>query len=141
MTGVVCWLREWDWRPLARLAVWSGLAVAAARYHGLALPDPAALLRELLLGWLLSFGLLTWIQLHLIAAAWCAYMTLDDWTYALAERLARSLAGRASFGVNFLAALCVQLALVLGSLALLQRVHAGPRLLALLDAGLRATFG
>lgn len=137
----MAFIEEWDWRPLARLVVWSGLAIAAARYHGLALPDPAALLRELVLGWLLTFGVLTWIQLRLIAAAWWVFLTLDDWTYAMAERLARPLAGQASFGVNFLAALCVQLALVLGSLALFRHVHAGPRLLALLDAGLRATFG
>ncbi len=141
MRSFLLWLREWDYRPLARLLVWCGLACATVRHYRVALPEPAAVLRELVLGWLLSFGLLTWIQLRLAAGAWCVFMALDDWTYALSERVVRPLAGRASFAAGFLVAHVVQVALVIGTVAAWRAADAGPRLLALLAAALRATCG
>lgn len=114
----MCWLHEWDWRPLARLLIWCFLAAAAVRYHRVPLPDPAAILRELILGWLLTFGWLTWLQALLVTGAWRVFMALDDWTYNLAAWIVRPIAGAAPFAVNFLIAHCVQLGLVLGLIAL-----------------------
>lgn len=141
MARAAAFIEEWDWRPLARLVVWCGLAGATARHYRVPLPDPAAVLRELVLGWLLSFGLLTWLQLRLVAGAWCVFMALDDWTYALSERAVRPFAGRASFVAAFLVAHAAQVALVAGTVAAWRAMDAGPRLLALLSAALRAICG
>lgn len=123
MNRFASWLRDWDWRPLARLFVWSGLAGAALRYYRVPLPEPSTVLRELVLGWLLTFGLLTWLQALLLMSAWCLFLKLDDWSYAAAEWIVRPVAGRASFVLNFVAALLVQVALVLGTFTyLLARV-------------------
>jgi hypothetical protein len=115
MNRLESWLHDWDWRPLARLFVWIGLTCAVLRYYRVSLPDPAAVLRELILGWLLTFGLLTWLQVLLLMSAWCLFLKLDDWSYAAAEWIVRSVAGRASFALNFTAALLVQIALVCSS--------------------------
>lgn len=112
------WLKEWDWRPLARMILWIALAVVAAKRSGYHPPSFHVIARELILGWLLSFGLLTWLQVRLVTGAVWLFMLLDDWSYAASEWIAGPVAGRASFTVNFLAALAVQLALVLGVLAL-----------------------
>lgn len=108
------WIEEWDWRPLARMIIWIALAVLAAKRTGYRPPSFGVIARELVLGWLLTFGLLTWIQMHLVAGALRLYLALDEWSYAASEWIVRPVAGRASFAVNFLAALAVQLALVVG---------------------------
>lgn len=115
MNRFASWLRDWDWRPLARLFVWVGLAWAGLRYFRVPLPDPATVLREVVLGWLVTFGLLTWFQALIFMSAWCLFLKLDDWSYAAAEWIVRPVAGRASFALNFTAALLVQIALVCSS--------------------------
>jgi hypothetical protein len=135
------WIVEWDWRPLARLLVWIVLAVVAAKRGGYRPLSLDSIARELILGWLLSFGLLTWLQIRLAAGAVWLYLTLDDWTYAASEWIVRPVAGRAPFAVNFLAALAVQLGLVLGGLAYWRAAHLGPRVLALLESSFRLLLG
>lgn len=120
MNRFASWLRDWDWRPLARLFVWIGLASAGLRYYSVPLPDPAAVLRELILGWLVTFGLLTWLQALLFMSAWCLFLKMDDWSYAAAEWIVRPVTGQAPFALNFLAALLAQVALVLGTCAYLR---------------------
>ncbi|MBI5629908.1 MAG: hypothetical protein HY921_03370 [Elusimicrobia bacterium] len=131
------WLHEWDWRPMARLIVWLAIAVAAAKRSGYQPPSLGAIARELVLGCLLTFGLLTRLQLWIALGALRLFLALDDWTYAAAEWLVRPVAGRAPFAVNFLAALAAQLALVWGSLAAWRAAHLGPRVLGLLEVGAR----
>lgn len=135
------WIEEWDWRPLARMAIWIALAVVAAKRSGYRPPSLSMIARELVLGWLLTFGLLTWIQMHLAMGALRLFMALDAWTYAASEWLVRPVAGRASFAINFLAVLAVQLGLVLGGLAYWRAAHLGPRVLALLESGFRLLLG
>ncbi len=132
------WVEEWDWRPLARTAIWLAIAVAAAKRSGFRPPSLGAIAHELILGWLLTFGLLTWVQIRLVLGAVHLFMALDDWTYAASEWLVRPVAGRAPFAVNFLAALAAQLAMVFGSLTVWSAAHLGPRVLALLEAGAQA---
>jgi len=132
------WLHEWDWRPLARLIVWSAVAIAAVRRSGCALPDPRAVVREWALAFLITGGLMTYAQLWILAMLFRLYLWLDDWTYALAERLVQPAAGRAPFAANFLAALAVQLGLVLAGAAYWRSAHLGPRLLTLAEGGFRA---
>lgn len=122
MNRFASWLRDWDWRPLARLVVWIGLASAAVRFYRVPLPEPSVVVKELVLGWLLTFGLLTWLQALLLTSAWCLFLKLDDWSYAAAEWIVRPVAVRASFALNFVAALLVQVALVLGLTYLLAQV-------------------
>ncbi len=140
MENFLRWLREWDWRPLARLLTWCGIAALAVHCGYLPRPEPRAIMRELILGWLLSFGLLTWVQVRLVTGAWWAFMTLDEWTYDLSSWIVRPVAGAAPFAVNFMAALSVQLSLVLGSLAFFRTADAGTRLVALLDRVLSAAL-
>lgn len=111
------WLHEWDWRPLARTIVWLGIAVVAAKRSGYRPPSLGAIAHELVLGWLLSFGLLTWVQVRLALGIVWLFMKLDDWTYAASEWLVRPVAGRAPFAVNFLTALAAQIALVFAAIA------------------------
>lgn len=118
------WLKEWDWRPLARLIVWIALAVVAAKRGGYRPPSLDSIARELILGWLLSFGLLTWLQIRLAAVAVWLYLTLDDWTYAVSEWIVRPVAGCASFAASFVAAFTVQIALVLGVIRFVPMVAA-----------------
>lgn len=66
------------------------------------------------------------------------FMALDDWTYSASEWIIRPVAGRAPFAVNFLVALAVQLALILGGLGYWRSAQLGPRVLTLVDSGLRA---
>lgn len=106
---------DWDWRPLARLLVWVLLAVAWARWrHALSLDLLRRVAREAILGWLLSFGLLTYIQALIATSAFRLALALDEGAYALAERLVRPFLGRASFAVSFAASFGVELAFVLG---------------------------
>lgn len=110
---------DWDWRPLARLIAWLILAALWARWReavSLALLQRA--LREILLGWLLSFGLLTYIQALIATGLLRLALAFDDTAYGLSERLVRLFMRRASFAATFVAAFGVELAFVLGSIRL-----------------------
>lgn len=111
---------DWDWRPLARLIAWLILAALWARWReavSLALLQRA--FRELLLGWLLSFGLLTYVQALIATGLLRLALAFDDVAYGLSERLVRLFMRRASFATTFVAAFGVELALILGSIRLL----------------------
>ena len=131
------WVHEWDWRTLARLIVWLAIANTAANRTGVHLASPGAILEAFVLGWLLTFGLLAWLQIWIVVLAVRLYFLLDDWTYALSEWIVRPISGRAPFAVNFLAALAVQIGLVLGGLAYARAAHLGPRFQLLVDGGVR----
>ena len=103
------WLIDWDWRPLARLTAW---ALIAAHFGYLSKAGLAHAARELVLYGLLSFGVLTYLLALALASCVRAYLTLDEWTYWLAESLMSPWAGRAPFAVNFLAAFAAQVGLV-----------------------------
>jgi hypothetical protein len=135
------WVEEWDWRTLARLIVWLAIANTAANRTGVHFASPGAILEAFVLGWLLTFGLLAWLQIWIVVLAVRLYFLLDDWTYALSEWIVRPISGRAPFAVNFLAALAVQLGLVRGGLAYWHAAHLGPRVLALLESGFRLVLG
>ncbi len=110
---------EWDWRPLARLIAWLILAALWARSRDiLSLALFQRTFRELLLGWLLSFGLLTYVQALVATTTFRLALAFDDAAYALSERLVRLFMRRASFAATFVAAFGVELALVLGALRL-----------------------
>lgn len=124
---------DWDWRPLARLVVWLTLAAAWARWqHVLSLDLLQRAVRELALGWLLSFGFLTYIQSLLAAGALQLALVLDEAAYALSARLVRRFLDRAPFAATFVAAFGTELGLVLGSVQLYRTMHLGSRLAVLL---------
>ncbi len=114
MNRFTSWLRDWDWRPLVRLFVWIGLSAAALRYYRVPLPDPAALLRELILGWLVTFGLHTYLLALGLMGSVRLYLALDEWTYWAAEKLVLPWMESKPFAVTFLATFTAQLALVAG---------------------------
>ena len=124
---------EWDWRPLARLVGWAMIACLWARHRGVA-PGlcAAALLRQLLLLWLLSFGVLTYLLALVAMGLLQAAMFLDDATYELAERLVRPFVGAAPFVARFFAAFGAQIALVMGATWTWRALTIGPRLLSAL---------
>lgn len=132
------WLHEWDWRPLARLIAWT---LIAARFGYLSYAGLAHVGRELLLSWLLTFGILTHLQFILLMGGVRLYLILDDAAYRLAERIVRPLLGGASFAGNFLAAFAVEVALAFGGAWAWRTWHMGARLLAMADAAWRATCG
>ncbi len=70
------------------------------------------------MGWLLSFGLLTYVQALVATTAFRLALALDEGVYALAERLVRPFLGRTSFAANFAAAFGVELAFLLGLAAI-----------------------
>jgi len=130
--------QDWDWRPLARLVVWVLLAALwARRRHVVSLDLLHQVLRELVLGWLLSFGWLTYIQALIATSAFRLALAFDAAAYALSERLVRPFAGRAPFAANFAAAFGVELALILGSVQLWRAAHVSGRLAVLLSEILR----
>lgn len=130
--------QDWDWRPLARLVVWVLLAVAWARWSRvLSLDLLRWAVREVVLGWLLSFGLLTYVQALLATTALRLALALDEAVYGLSEQLVRPFAGRAPFAVSFAAAFGVELALVFGSVKLWRAAHVGECVGALLSEMLR----
>jgi len=129
---------EWDWRPLARLIVWLLLAVLWARWRGVDfLPLLQRAFRELVFGWLLTFGLLTYVQALIATSAWRLALALDDAAYALSERVARFFMRRASFAATFIAAFVLELALVLGTIQLWLTMRMGDRATVLLAEVLR----
>lgn len=121
--------RDWDWRPLARLAGWLLIAGLLARQRGV---DPlacvAAFARNMLLSWLLFLGLLTHVMAIVAMATLRAALCLDEAAYALSERLTRPLAGAAPFSARFLAAFSAEVALVLGGAWAWRAWALGPRL-------------
>lgn len=130
--------QDWDWRPLARLVVWVLLAAAWASCSRVLSPDLVRqAVREVVLGWLLSFGLLTYVQALLATTALRLALALDEAVYGLSERLVRPFVGRASFALTFAAAFGVELALVLGSVRIWRAAHVGERAAALLSELLR----
>lgn len=130
--------QDWDWRPLARLVVWVLLAaVLARRRHAVSQDLLHQVFRELVLGWLLSFGWLTYIQALIATSAFRLALALDHAAYALSERLVRPFAGRAPFAANFAAAFGMELVLVFGSVQFWRAAHMGDRVTALLGEILR----
>lgn len=130
--------RDWDWRPLARLAAWVLLAAAWSRFaHAEPLACAGRALRQLFLLWLLTCGLLT----HLLAIAAMGSLrlalTLDEAAYVLSERLVRPFVGRAPFAATFVAAFGAELALVLGAVRLWRAADMGGRISVLLAEALR----
>lgn len=138
MKNFMRWLREWDWRPLARLIAWTFIA---AHFGYITKAGLALLGRELVLSWLLTFGILTHLQLILLMGCVRLYLALDDAAYWLAERIVCPIIGGAPFALGFLAAFAVQVALVFGATRTWRAWHVGARLLALADAAWRATCG
>ncbi len=130
--------QTWDWRPLARLVVWIFLAAAWAYWrHVLSLAPLKRILRELALGWLLSFGLLTYVQVLIAAGALRLALAFDAAAYALLEGLLRPFLGRTTFTMSFLATFGVELAVVLGSPLVCRTLHIGSRFAVLLTEALR----
>lgn len=112
MERIMRWLREWDWRPLARLCGW--LLIAALLSEGRGMKPwayAASFLRDLALTWLLLLGPIT----HLIAIVAMggvrAALWLDEAAYSVAERLTRPLDAAPSV-VRFAAAFAIEVALV-----------------------------
>lgn len=126
--------QEWDWRPLARLVVWVLLAAAWARgRHVLSLDLMHRVLRELVLGWLLSFGWLTYVQALIATSAFRLVLAFDESAYALSERFVQPFAGRASFAATFFAVFGAEIGLVFGVGAILRAAYADARLWAALS--------
>ncbi|MCM2303718.1 MAG: hypothetical protein NDJ72_03400 [Elusimicrobia bacterium] len=130
--------QDWDWRPLARLVVWVLLAAAWAHWrHALSRDLMHRVLRELVLGWLLSFGWLTYVQALIATSAFRLALALDHAAYALSERLVRPFAGRAPFAAHFAAAFGMELVLVFGSVQFWRAARMGDRVVVLLGEILR----
>jgi hypothetical protein len=124
-TDFVRWLKEWDWRLLARLLAW-GLLVAAWSHRGplelliLAL----RMLRNLALAYLFTWGLLA----YPIAVAVRLVMGIEEAAYVLSERIVRPFLGSPFRPASFLAAVGVEMLLVLGAVAYWRAAHVGPYL-------------
>ncbi len=126
MNNFLRWLREWDWRALARLIVWTLVAI---HFGYITKTGLAHLGRELILSWLLTFGILTHLQLILLMIGVRLYLALDDAAYWLAERIARPIVYRAPFAVGFMAAFAVEIVLVRGAVGFWRMAHMETRLL------------
>lgn len=106
-------LRDWDWRPLARLLGWSVIAWLLARRQGIEpMAEAASFLGGLLLTWLLLLGSLTHLIAIVAMGALRATLYADEVAYDLSERLLRPVLGPAPFAVRFLAAFSAEIALV-----------------------------
>ena len=107
--GAFRW-EEWDWRPLARLTVWllmAGTWAMSRNILSVAAIERAA--REVILGWLLSFGLLTYVQVLIATFAIRLALVVDDFAYAAAERIVRLLLASPTFEKAFLAAFALEI--------------------------------
>lgn len=112
MDKFMCWLGEWDWRPLARLIAWLLIASYMAERHGLKpWTHASSFLCGLALTWLFFLGSIT----HLIAIVAMgvvrAALCLDEAAYSASERMTRPLAGAAPFAVRFAGAFAVEVAM------------------------------
>lgn len=137
-TSVAFVWKDWDWRPLARLAVWTLLAATWARaHHILTVAMLRQALRESLMGFLFTCGLLTYVQALALALLLRLVLETDRAAYALAERVARSVTEGAPFAANFAATFGVELTLVLGAGQLWRAAHVSTRVVALLAEVLR----
>lgn len=106
-------LRDWDWRPLARLLAWTAIAWLLARRQGIEpLAVAASFLGGLILTWLLFLGPLTHLVAIVAMGIVRAALYTDEAAYAFSERLTRPVFGPAPFAVRFLAAFSVEIALV-----------------------------
>lgn len=112
MDNLMCRLREWDWRPLARLVTWTLIATQLGYITKAGL---AQLGRELMLSWLLTFGIFTHLQLILLMGAVRLCLTVDDAAYWLAGRIVQPFIGQTSFAGGFLVAFGAEIALVMGA--------------------------
>jgi len=137
-TPVVFVWEDWDWRPLARLVVWILLAAAWAYWrHAVSFASLGQAFRESLVGALFTFGLLTYVQALVAAAALRLVMELDEAAFAVAERLMRPFTGRAPFAAGFAAAFGAELFLIFGSVQIWHAMDVGARVGSLLAAVLR----
>lgn len=106
-------LRDWDWRPLARLLGWTAIAWLLAHRQGIKpLTEATSFLGGLLLTWLLFLGSLTHLIAIVAMGAVRAALYADEVAYGLSERLIRPVLGPAPFAVRFLAAFSAEIALV-----------------------------
>lgn len=138
MNNFLRWLREWDWRAFARLITW---ALIAAHFGYITKAGLTHLGRELVLSWLLTFGILTHLQLILLMIGVRLYLVLDDAAYWLAERIARPIVHRVPFAGGFMAAFALEIMLVRGAAGFWRMAHMETRLLGLLESALRVTCG
>ena len=107
--GAFRW-EEWDWRPLARLTVWLLMAGTWAMSRDiLSVAAIERVAREIILGWLLSFGLLTYVQVLIATFAIRLALVVDDFAYAAAERIVRLLLASPTFEKAFLAAFALEI--------------------------------
>lgn len=103
---------EWDWRPLARLLAWC-IVLAAASWLGL-LPAGAVVrgVRELILLWLLSFGLLTRLIMIVVMVGVRLAGTLEDLAFRISDWLVERTFNPGPRALRFASALGVEFALV-----------------------------
>ena len=125
--------RDWDWRPLARLAGWTYIAVVLAHAEHVPPPAPIGQILETLI-WLsiLSFGVLGALMIHAASGTLLLALTLDEAAYGLAERIVRPALGRVPAAATFLAAFAAEVALVLGTAYICCAAHVWPRILDLI---------
>jgi hypothetical protein len=130
--------QDWDWRPLARLAGWTYIAVLLAHArHVAVLAHMIQVLTTLILLSVLSFGVLAHLSLLAAMGALRLAMAFDDAAYALAERIVRPGLGQAPFAATFVAAFGAEIGLVFGVGTVLRAAHADTRLWAALSGVLR----
>jgi len=138
MKKFLSWLHDWDWRPLVRLIAW---VFIAAHFECVTKAGLAHLGRELVLSWLLSFGILTHLQLILLMIGVRFYLALDEATYRLAERIVQPFLDDKPFALRFLTAFAGQVAIAFGTVGAWRAWHSGARLIALANLAWRSTCG
>lgn len=122
---------DWDWRAFARVVTWTLLAMAWARWRGVALlPAAMSVLSCVILLSVISFGILAHIFALVAMGTVRAAMLLDETAYSVSERMVRPLAGAAPFAIRFWMAFAAEIALVLGAAWFWRAVNLGPRLAA-----------
>lgn len=103
---------EWDWRPLARLVAWC-LVLAAAVWLGF-LPARTIVrcARELILLWLLTFGVLTRLLLILVVGAFRLAAALESLAFRISDWLVEIAFDPGPRALRFASALGVEFMLV-----------------------------